>query len=194
MKMVKKWSENITSENTTIQEVVNECQFPVDDMITACLFPYCENELACENDHLLDDIVEDSKEEVIKVETLPESKVISNVEQYFQCQEKLNGLEEEKARLTQEKKKIFRKVKTDIETVFIALDCNELGTKVELTQSGIKIIYPVKVFNDYQSTLIDTDLFTQLNNVMGMKGKLNMTGETKKAGNYIRILELIYEL
>jgi len=182
-----KWSEN--NPQNEIGEVVNTCTIAG----TNCFFPYCENDLSCDKkeEHMTDKpvtvqpIIHPPKKEV---------KPISNVKLYFQCQEKINRLDQQREKLIQEKEEIFQKVKTDIETVFLALDCEELGTNIELTKDGVKITYPVKVFNDYQSTLIDTDLFTQLNNVMGRKGKLNIMKEIKTAGNYVRNIEINYSL
>ena len=42
--------------------------------------------------------------------------------------------------------------------------------------------------------LLDTELFTQLNNLMGMTGKLNMVKSTKQAGNHVYILEIKFDL
>ena len=178
-----KWNENQPKGYGEIQEVVQVCE----NSEGACTFPFCETDLNCEHKNTVE-------ETAPVTDGLRETKPVNNVEAFFTCQEKLNTLEKEKNRLLQEKNEVFKKVKTDIETVFIALDCEEIGTKITLTGKGLTISYPLRVYNKYQTTLINTDLFTQLNKVMGMKGKLSMSDETKLGGNMVRLMELIYEL
>ena len=186
-----KWDEN----EAEIEHVEVYCG--VTDELTPCNFPYCENDLTCEK--------EETEVETVGVEaiqgpvgrcTLVPTKLNdeSDINKFFQYQKRLNDLEKEKIELEKNKKEVFQKVKTEIETIFLALDCDELGTKIELTKNGLTIRYPVRVLNDYQTMLLDTELFTQLNNLMGMTGKLNMVKSTKQAGNHVYILEIKFDL
>ena len=186
-----KWDEN----EAEIEQVEVYCG--VTDELTPCNFPYCENDLTCEK--------EETEVETVGVEaiqgpvgrcTLVPTKLNdeSDINKFFQYQKRLNDLEKEKIELEKNKKEVFQKVKTEIETIFLALDCDELGTKIELTKNGLTISYPVRVLNDYQTMLLDTELFTQLNNLMGMTGKLNMVKSTKQAGNHVYILEIKFDL
>lgn len=193
-----KWDEN-NYRRLTDEGEVNQCS--VTD--TLCNFPYCENNLQCENTDERDTILEnpkpvkevsvDTHERVGRCTPTP-TKTKSNSELFFECQKRLDKLAEEESEIENHKKTIFEKLKTDIETVFLALDCEELGTKIELTPRGLRISYPVHVLNDYQTRLFDTDLFTQLNNVIGMTGKFSIGKEAKIGGNHNYMVELIYEL
>lgn len=189
-----KWKENKT---LNITEIVNTCEKTKEP----CKFPYCEMDLACETKTLQEAMDETTEEPAPNTDenkntntTITVDKPADNVAVFFECQNQINQLNQEKTRLEKAKKEAFDKLKTDIQTVFIALDCEDFGTKITLTDKGLNISYPVRVFNKYQTTLVDTDLFTQLNNLMGMKGKLSMAEETKVAGNFVRIIELIYEV
>ena len=192
-----KWQENVTEDiHGPINETVSICT----DGESACFFPFCEEDLACDERITLQEAIDrdNLKEETVEKATIQTTenvdKPANTVAGFFECQKQLNQLEEEKQRLKKEKAELFNKLKVDIETIFLALDCEELGTKITLTDKGLNISYPVRVFNKYQTTLVDTDLFTQLNKLLGMKGKLSMAEETKVAGNMVRVIELIYEI
>lgn len=191
-----KWQENVTEDiHGPIKETVSICT----DGESACFFPFCEEDLACDEYITLQEAMDRDKELQVEEETVPqttitEDKPANTVAGFFECQKQLNQLDLEKQRLKKEKAELFNKLKVDIETIFLALDCEELGTKITLTDKGLNISYPVRVFNKYQTTLVDTDLFTQLNKLLGMKGKLSMAEETKVAGNMVRVIMLIYEI
>ncbi len=188
-----KWDEN-NYRRLSDEGEVNHCSINEDEL---CHFPFCEEDLKCEKDEpqVTAELITEDKhlERVGKCTTTPTGEK-SNSELFFECQKRLDKLAEEEREIENHKKEVFEKLKTDIETVFLALDCEELGTKIELTPRGLRISYPVHVLNDYQTRLFDTDLFTQLNNVIGMTGKFSMGKEAKIGGNYNYMVELIYEL
>lgn len=185
-----KWDEN----EAEIEHVEVYCG--VTDELTPCNFPYCENDLTCEKETEVETVGVDAIQGPVGRCTPVPTKLNdeSDINKFFQYQKRLNDLEKEKIELEKNKKEVFQKVKTEIETIFLALDCDELGTKIELTKNGLTISYPVRVLNDYQTMLLDTELFTQLNNLMGMTGKLNMVKSTKQAGNHVYILEIKFDL
>lgn len=123
------------------------------------------------------------------------SESTGSVKQYFTYQESINEYKNKLNKLESAQKDLIDEIKTDVETILIAYNYNELGTKIKITNKGLKIRIPVKVYNDYDICYkIDTDLFTQLNNLMGMNGRLNIENRTKYAGNMVYHIELIYEL
>ena len=132
-----------------------------------------------------------NKEE--EVENMSES--IGSVNKYFNYQKDINMYKNKLTKLENLQKDLIDEIKTDVETILIAYNYNELGTKIKITNNGLKIRIPVKVYNDYDICYkIDTDLFTQLNKLMGMHGKLNIENKTKFAGDMVYHIELIYEL
>ena len=176
-----KWKENKPQGYGEINETVNECTTNKE----ACTFPYCEKNLICKKDNTTD-------KEKTTVENKPED---DNVTAFFKCQEKLNTIEQEKQNILKHKEEAFNKVKIDIETIFIALECDVTDLDIQLTNKGIKISFSVKVFNGYETIpAVNTDLFTQLNKLLGVNGKLSLSGDTKIAGNHVRIINLIYEI
>ena len=119
---------------------------------------------------------------------------MNSIKQYFDYQKEINLINTKKDKLEKAQKELYNTIKTDIETVFFALDCDEVGTEIELTKKGIEINYPVRIFND-DSILykINTDLFTQLNNLIGVHGKLNIENTRQyTGGNHVYMLKLIY--
>ena len=118
----------------------------------------------------------------------------TSVKQYFEYQEELNQLTMKMDEIKTLRDNLKDGLKTDITTVLLAFYYNDTA-KIKLTRTGLTINLPVKVYNDYEIIYkIDTDLFTQLNNLMGITGKLNISNKHKEAGNTVYTLELIYEL
>lgn len=118
----------------------------------------------------------------------------TSVKQYFEYQEELNQLTMKMDEIKTLRDNLKDGLKTDITTVLFAFDYNDTA-KIKLTRTGLTINLPVKVYNDYEIiNKIDTDLFTQLNNLMGINGELNISNKHKEAGNTVYTLELIYEL
>ena len=118
----------------------------------------------------------------------------TNVKQYFEYQEELNQLTMKMDKIKTLRDNLKDGLKTDITTVLLSYDYNDTA-KIKLTRTGLTITLPVKLYNDYEIIhKIDTELFTQLNKLMGITGKLNITGPHKEAGNQVYTLELIYNL
>lgn len=133
------------------------------------------------------------KEEVNGVDVV--SEAISSVKQYFNYQEDINMYKDKLSKLEDAQKDLMNDIKTDVEDILSTYNYNELGTEIKITNTGLKIRIPVKIYNDHDICYkIDTDLFTQLNNLMGMHGRLNIENKTKYAGNMVYHIELIYEL
>lgn len=185
---MSEWPEN----QGEIQNVENYCEVcrTLNNDPVPCNFPYCTEDLACEKEPVIETPTETDNNISVDDGLSKESPVV----EFFKYQKRLNDLEKEKSELEKNKNEVFQKVKTDIQTIFIALDCEELNTKIELTKTGLRISYPLHVVNDYQTRLLDTDLFTQLNKLIGMTGKLNMVNSEKQAGNYVYVLEIDYDL
>ena len=171
-------------------ELVKGC--PVD--YSPCYFPFCENNMAC-------NVKGESKKEEVTVIN-QESTIddvgadnVSSVKQHFDYQLELNTLDVKINKLKKAQEDIFNGIKTDIETIFIGYDCSTIDLEVKLTQHGIRIIYPVKKYNDYNIVSpVDTDLFTKLNQLMGVNGKLNIVKDKVLHGNHVYTIELDYEV
>lgn len=181
----------LINKEAKIERLVHGCYIKK----TPCYFPMCENNIACKQ---IDKVKQEDpdvmkKGELKKPSVTGEGKVTS-LDQFFTHQKELNTLEDEMTKLKNQQKDLYKDIKTDIETVFIALDCEEPGTEIEITQKGIEIIYPVRVYNDYETLKVNTDLFTQLNKLIGMNGTMSIQSQTKVAGNIVYKLTLKYEL
>lgn len=164
-----------------------------------CKFPDCRHEMACEK--TAEELQKYLEKENYFEEPVPmttESNVISegdSVKKYFTYQEELNTLDDKTRKLKQAQENIFDKIKTDIETVFLAFEYDSINLKIELTEKGLKIIYPAKIYNDFEIIPpINTDLFTKLNELMGVTGMMNIENKTVLAGNHVYTIELIYDL
>lgn len=212
MNVVWEINENL---KTNMMVDVQICEVTKD--ILPCYFPFCENDLACKKNTVVPKLVNEPKYQgKIKRngklyttrlcddedEAVNETKALKNevdnmssIKQYFDYQKEINMINSKKDKLEKAQKELYNNIKTDIETVFLALDCEELGTKIELTKTGIEIYYSVRIKNDYGILYpLNTDLFTQLNNVIGVKGKLDIESKRYNGGNQVYHLILRYEL
>lgn len=137
---------------------------------------------------------ENKTDNVNETDDLSNNVTKTSVKKYFEYQEELNQLTMKMDEIKTLRDNLKDRLKTDITTVLLAFDYNDTA-KIKLTRTGLTINLPVKVYNDYEIIhKIDTDLFTQLNNLMGITGKLNISNKHKEAGNTVYTLELIYEL
>lgn len=209
--MVWDINENL---KTNMSVDVQICEVAKD--ILPCYFPFCEHDLACKKNNIPKLVKEPKYQGKIKRngktyttrlcndedEEVNETKALKNevdnmnsIKQYFDYQKEINMINSKKDKLEKAQKELYNHIKTDIETVFLALDCDEVGTKIELTKTGIEIYYPVRIKNDYGILYpLNTDLFTQLNKVIGVKGKLDIEGKKYCYGDYVYPLVLRYEL
>lgn len=178
--MIKKingdWEVN---DNVTVKHPVTDC---VNGGL--CSFPFCEHHLECEN-----------RKDPVEHDKVMEVKTKGSVKQYFTYQEDLNKLKNKISKIEDAQKEIYKNIKTDVTSIFIAHDYNDMDFKVELTPEGIKIELYVKVYNDYQIIHpINTSLFNHLDELMGISGKMNICDRRKIDGNQVYTLELTYEL
>ena len=191
-----------------------ECEINGDN---PCFFPFCEHDLACKKNTVVPKLVNgpkyqgkikrngklyttrlcDSEDEAVNETKALKNEVdnMSSIKQYFDYQEEINTINNKKNKLEKAQKELYDNIKTDIETVFTAFDSWELGNEIKLTPEGIEIKYPVKIKNDYGLLYpLNTDLLTQLNNVIGVNGTLNIESERKFAGHKVYTLILTYKL
>ena len=118
----------------------------------------------------------------------------TSVKQYFEYQEELYTLNEKIDEIKTLRDDLQDGLKTEITSVLHAFNYNDFA-KIKLTKEGLTISLPVKIYNDYELIYkIDTKLFTYLNRLIGVSGKLNIINKHKEAGNTVYTLELIYEL
>lgn len=204
------WNIN---ENAGLQNV-QACEINGDN---PCFFPFCEHDLACKKNTVVPKLVNgpkyqgkikrngklyttrlcDSEDEAVNETKALKNEVdnMSSIKQYFDYQKEINMINSKKDKLEKAQKELYDNIKTDIETVFLALDCDEVGTKIELTKTGIEIRYHARIKNDYGILYpLNTDLFAQLNKVIGVKGKLDIEGKKYCYGDYVYPLVLRYEL
>ena len=174
--------------NTTCKEVVRGC--PV--VKSSCQFPSCKLDMACEKTKEELDEFLNKNNNIIPMES---EIVTSSIKQYFDYQEEINTINNKKNKLEKAQKELYDNIKTDIETVFTAFDSWDLGNGIKLTPEGIEIKYPVKIKNDYGLLYpLNTDLFTQLNKVIGVNGTLDIESEREFAGHKVYTLILTYKL
>ena len=136
---------------TNMMVDVQICEVTKD--ILPCYFPFCENDLACKKNTVVPKLVNEPKYQgKIKRngklyttrlcddedEAVNETKALKNevdnmssIKQYFDYQKEINMINSKKDKLEKAQKELYNNIKTDIETVFLALDCEELGTKIE---------------------------------------------------------------
>ena len=169
------WEMN---QNVTVEHPTKECPYG-----GLCAYPFCENHLDCENGI------------VVKNPTAEEVKKVGSVKQYFDYQKELNNLKNKIDKIEAAQKEIYENIKTDITSVLLAYDYDEMDFEILLTPDGIKIELYVKVYNDYKIIHpINTKLFQNLDELMGMSCGLNICDKRKLGGNNVFTLELNYEL
>lgn len=168
------------NNNVTVEHPTKECSY-----MGLCAYPFCEHNLDC-NPNTVN--VDPIKKEV-------EVKKVGSVKQYFDYQEELNTLRDKISKIEDAQKEIYENIKTDITSVFLAYDYSDLDFKIILTQEGIKIELYVQIYNDYQVIHpINTKLFYNLDELMGVSCKMNICDRRKIGGNQVYTLELTYEL
>lgn len=174
-KIMGEWAVN---QDVTVEHATHNCLHG-----GLCSYPFCENKLNCNREG---EIAAADEEDVNK---------LTSVKQYFTYQEELNTLQSKINKLESAQKDIYDGIRVDITTVFLSHGYNTTDFEIELTSSGICITLYVKKFNDSQLVSgINTELFTHLNELMNMPGKINIVNDQVVAGNHVYAIELYYEL
>lgn len=175
-KIEGEWEIN---NNVSVKHPTTKCPYG-----GLCAYPFCENGLQCTTLEFI--MTEDQDNKV---------NPVGSVKQYFVYQENLNNLKKKISKLENAQKGIYKNIKTDITSILLGYGFSDSDFEVQLTSDGIGISLFVKIFNDYQIVAgIPTSLFSNLDDLMGIPGKINIQGKKKIAGNQVYTLDIHYEL